>query len=212
MERGRVGDGGDALSARAMFQLARPTAAQLTHFLAAQVDAPFSYAEVGATRAGAVPRGYAIDHNRVQLGSGEQVFQRAVAALHDWRMSSLGWTSIHRAASAVVPGQAVAIVVHHLGFWSLNACRVVYLLDEDTNGVRRAGFAYGTVRAHAEMGEERFSVEWHRADDAVWYDLFAFSRPRHPLARLGRPITRWLQRRFARESKQAMVQAIRETA
>jgi uncharacterized protein (UPF0548 family) len=191
-----------------MFRLTRPTSSQLSAFLLAQRDAAFSYAEVGATRSGAAPLGYSVDHNRAQLGTGEDVFQRAVAALHDWRMSSLGWTSIHRATSAVEAGQVVAIVVQHLGFWSLNACRVVYLLDEESNGVRRAGFAHGTVRAHAEMGEERFSVEWHRADDAVWYDLFAFSRPRHPLARLGRPITRLLQRRFARESKQAMVRAV----
>jgi uncharacterized protein (UPF0548 family) len=62
---------------------------------------------------------------------------------------------------------------------------------------------------HAAVGEERFSVEWHAADDGVWYDLYAFSRPGAVLARLGRPFARSLQRRFARDSKQAMVDALR---
>jgi uncharacterized protein (UPF0548 family) len=35
-------------------------------------------------------------------------------------------------------------------------------------------------------GEERFTVEWRCQDDSLWYDLLAFSLPRHPLARLGR--------------------------
>jgi hypothetical protein len=41
----------------------------------------------------------------------------------------------------------------------------------------------------------------------VWYDLYAFSRPGHFVARLGYPLGRRLQRRFARESKQAMLAA-----
>ena len=72
----------------------------------------------------------------------------------------------------------------------------------------RFGFAYGTLPGHAESGEERFLVEWDRADDAVWYDILAFSRPRHPLARLGYPLTRRTQRRFARDSAAAIRQAV----
>ena len=39
-------------------------------------------------------------------------------------------------------------------------------------------------------------VEWC-ADDSVCYDILAFSRPNHWLVRLGYPITRRLQKRFA---------------
>ena len=74
--------------------------------------------------------------------------------------------------------------------------------------MNRFGFAYGTLDDHMETGEERFSVEFRREDDSVWYDLFAFSRPRHPLARVGRPISRMLQRRFARDSLAAMTRAV----
>jgi uncharacterized protein (UPF0548 family) len=70
------------------------------------------------------------------------------------------------------------------------------------------GFAYGTLPGHAESGEERFLVEWDRAGGDVWYDLLAFSRPRHVLARLGYPLARRLQNRFAKESAAAMRRAV----
>jgi uncharacterized protein (UPF0548 family) len=89
----------------------------------------------------------------------------------------------------------------------LNACRIVYLIDE-RGETYRYGFAYGTLPAHAERGEERFTVEYHKAGGKVWYDLYAFSKPRHALARAGYPISRLLQKRFAKESKEAMVEAI----
>ena len=59
-----------------------------------------------------------------------------------------------------------------------------------------------------ESGEERFTVAWHE-DDAVWYDILAFSRPNHFLARLGYPLVRRLQKRFARDSAAAMKRAVR---
>jgi len=121
---------------------------------------------------------------------------------------SLGWTSIYPAHAAIMPGQTVAVVVRHYGFWSLNACRVVYTIDEEVDGVRRAGFAYGTLPAHGEMGEERFVVEWQHADDSVWYEVTAFSRPAHTVTWLAFPLARRLQRRFAAASKQAMVDAV----
>ncbi|HVS00766.1 MAG TPA: DUF1990 domain-containing protein [Thermoanaerobaculia bacterium] len=70
--------------------------------------------------------------------------------------------------------------------------------------MRRYGFAYGTLTGHGERGEERFTVEWNREDDSVWYELYAFSRPAHWLVKLGYPVTRWYQKRFARHSKRVM--------
>jgi uncharacterized protein (UPF0548 family) len=79
--------------------------------------------------------------------------------------------------------------------WSLNACRVVYVIDEP----ERFGFAYGTLPNHIERGEERFLIE-RQSDDSVWYDILAFSQPRHPLVRAGFLYARRLQKRFARDS------------
>jgi uncharacterized protein (UPF0548 family) len=195
------------------FRLTRPSARELDAVLAAQRDAPFTYPEVGATR-GPAAAGYTIDRNRVRLGAGARTWARAVDALRHWRMTALGWASIHPPRAALAVGTPVAMVVRHYGFWSVHACRIVYTIDEvteaDDGRVHRFGFAYGTLPAHAASGEERFEVSWRRADDSVWYDLLAHSRPRHPLARLGGPLARWQQRRFGRDSKRAMQHAVRD--
>ncbi|MGB3683852.1 MAG: DUF1990 domain-containing protein [Rubrobacteraceae bacterium] len=189
-----------------MFLLGEPSGEYVKEFLRGQEDQPFSYAEVGKSRTGA-PSGYTVDHNRVRLGEGEEVFVRAAEALRRWKMFDLGWVRILPPDARIEVGTTVAVVGRHYGFWSLNACRIVYLIEEEGE-VRRYGFAYGTLPEHAESGEERFTVEWNRADDSVWYDVYAFSRPKHPLARLGYPVGRMLQKRFARDSKQAMKRSV----
>src|SRR5262249_51861973 len=83
----------------------------------------------------------------------------------------------------------------------------VYVVD-DEGPVQRFGFAYGTLPGHAESGEERFTVEGHEQDDAVWYDILAFSRPQQLLARWGYPFARRLQKRFARDAAAAMRRAV----
>jgi uncharacterized protein (UPF0548 family) len=100
----------------------------------------------------------------------------------------------------------VAVLVSQLGFWSLNASRIVYVIDEDGSD-KKFGFAYGTLVQHAERGEERFSVEFHSKDQSVWYDVCAFSRPNF-LARLAYPLTRAMQKRFARDSMSGMQKAV----
>jgi uncharacterized protein (UPF0548 family) len=127
-------------------------------------------------------------------------------AIRAWRMFSMPWVNLHWPSALIRVGTDVAVSVHHLGCYWLNACRIVYLVDEEGT-VKRFGFAYGTLAEHAESGEERFTIEWNRADDSVWYDILAFSRPRHMLARLGYPFSRLLQKRFAEGSKAAMIKA-----
>jgi uncharacterized protein (UPF0548 family) len=188
-----------------MFLARQPNTATIRAFVDTQARLPFSYPHVGHSRDGA-PAGYAADHNRVALGRGEAAFRRAVTALRSWAMFDVGWARLCWPEAPIAEGTTVAVVVRLFGIWSLNACRIVYVVD-DTGETRRYGFAYGTLPAHAEMGEERFTVEWRTADDSVWYDLFAFSRPRHPLARLGHPLARRVQKRFARDSLQAMARA-----
>ena len=193
------------------FRLTRPTARELDALLVGQRHAAFTYPEVGATR-GPDPAGYTVDRNSVRLGTGPRAYARAVDALRNWRMTTLGWASIHPPRATLAPGTVVAMVVHHFGFWSTHACRIVYAVDEVGEGtagaVHRFGFAYGTLPVHAASGEERFEVSWRRTDDSVWYDLHAFSRPRHPLARIGYPLGRLQQRRFGRASKRAMRDAV----
>ncbi len=184
-----------------------PTPDEIDRFLAAQRGTDFSYQEVGATRREAPPS-YTVDHARARLGAGEEAFEIAVAAMRQWKMFDLGWVRIAWPGAPIQEGTIVAVVARTAGFWSLNAARIVYTLDETDGPIRRFGFAYGTLRDHAETGEERFSVEYHRFDGSVWYDIYAFSRPRLWLARIGYPLSRAYQKRFARESKAVMARAV----
>jgi uncharacterized protein (UPF0548 family) len=123
-------------------------------------------------------------------------------------MFSLGWVELFHRDTPIEAGRTVAILIRHFGFYSLNAARIVYTID-DAGEIERFGFAYGTLTEHGEIGEERFSVEFHKASGEVWYDLYAFSRPGSLLAKLGYPLSRYLQKAFARDSKHAMASATR---
>jgi len=194
-----------------MFLLRKPDENAIARFITAQNDLPFSYPEIGATRTGAVPKRYVADRYRVKLGEGEVAYRRATDALRGWRQFGIGWASLHPPGAGTEAGSTVAVLARHLGFWSLNSARVVYMLDErpgERGGVERFGFAYGTLPGHSERGEELFSVEWDHADNAVHYAVFAFSRPNHLLTWPGYPFARMLQRRFRRDSTRAMVEAV----
>ncbi len=189
-----------------MFVLRQPTETVVRRFIASQKDLPFSYAQVGATQS-TPPAGYTIDHNRVRLGEGRETFMRACDALSKWRHFELGWASVVPHGSPLKMGTTVAVQTHTFGFWSLNACRIVYTINED-GPVKRFGFAYGTLPDHAERGEERFMIE-SLEDNSVWYDIYAFSRPQKTIVKLGLPLARRLQKRFGKESLSVMLDAAR---
>ena len=177
-----------------MFKITEPSDRDVASFISSQHNLEFTYPAVGSTNA-TPPSGFTVDHNRIQLGHGEATYRRAVEALKKWRHFELGWVTIVPRGVAIEVGATVAVKARAFGTWSLSAARVVYVIDES----RRFGFAYGTLPDHVECGEERFLIEW-LADDSVWYDIFAFSKPRHTLVRLSFPLARLLQKRFARES------------
>ncbi len=191
-----------------MLSLRKPSTAKLRDFLAAQSMLDFTYPAVGATAA-VPPAGYVVDHTRIKLGEGAGTFAAAKAALERWEHFRLGWVEAWPPETPIQAGQVVAVIARLFGLWWLNACRIVYLVDEE-EPLKRFGFAYGTLPEHAESGEERFTVEWHEQDDAVWYDILAFSRPQQLLARLGYLFARRLQRRFARDSAAAMRRVVAE--
>lgn len=189
-----------------MFVLRRPLDTQLAPWLAAQSEHDFNYAAVGAT-ATSPPVGFVRDHNRTQLGTGADCFRAGQQALRAWTQLKLGWVAAWPATTSLEVGQTVAVVAHSLGLWSVNPTRIVYVIDA-AGPTARFGFAYGTLPGHVAEGEERFLIEWNAADDSVWYDILAYSRPRHLLARVGYPWLRHVQKRFARESMAAMRNAV----
>jgi len=189
-----------------MFLLRKPSDLQVRAFITAQQQSSFSYSPLGITRDSSAGFDYTVDHNRVQLGSGAQCFDAAIEAIRHWKMFDLGWVQLFSQRTPIETGATVAVIVNHLGFWSMNACRIVYVLEEH-GAQQKYGFAYGTLPEHAERGEERFMVEWNHDDDTVWYDLLAFSKP-GAMARLGYPYARRMQKKFAQDSKTAMQRAV----
>ncbi|MEX0712827.1 MAG: DUF1990 domain-containing protein [Pirellulales bacterium] len=185
-----------------MLLLQKPSEESVRQFLLEQAKLDFNYPAVGGT-AQVPPAGYVVDHTRVKLGEGRQVFNSAKAALERWEHFQLGWAQTSPRETPIEPGQAVAVLARAIGLWWVNACRIVYVVDEP-GPPARFGFAYGTLPDHVEKGEERFLVEWNQADNSVWYDILAFSRPNHLLTRAGYPWVRRKQKRFARESAARM--------
>ncbi|MFO0905536.1 MAG: DUF1990 domain-containing protein [Pirellulales bacterium] len=184
----------------------KPSADVLGPFLAEQATLKFSYAAVGAT-ATSPPAGFVVDRTRIELGNGEAVFEAAKAALERWQQFHLGWVAAWSPSTPLEVGQVVAIMGRAAGFWWLNACRIVYTVNE-AGPTTKFGFAYGTLPGHVESGEERFLIEWERATDRVAYDILAFSKPNHILTRLGYPLVRRSQKRFGRDSAAAMFRAV----
>jgi len=189
-----------------MLSLRKPSAESICRFLHEQVKLTYTYAAVGAT-ATTPPSGFVVDRTRVRLGEGEAVFRSAFSALQRWDQFQLGWVEAWSPDTPIKSGEVVAIMGRAIGMWWLNSCRIIYVVDE-VRPICKFGFAYGTLPGHVQSGEERFLIEWNQHDNSVWYDIMAFSRPNHFLARLGYSVVRRKQKRFGRESAAAIFKAV----
>jgi len=188
----------------------------------------------------AVDGGWALDHARVRVGSGRAAYEAARDLVRRWGHFQLGWTDVDP-ATPVAPGAPVCVRANTMGAWSANPLRVVYVEEgrcrltppagapstaarprgagappprppPPADG-RRFAFAHGCLGGHLLAGEERFAVEWDdRGDGGVYYDIFTFSRPGHPLAALAYPLVRHFQQRFAADSTRAMQAAVAKAA
>ncbi len=119
-------------------------------------------------------------------------------------MFDIGWVRVANPEAPIVPGQLVAVEAKTLGLSTVNVSRIV----EVVNSSERFGFVYATTRSHVEEGEERFLLEFDSASGDVIYKLDAVSRPRNNLARMGWPIARTFQHRFAQDSHRRMREAV----
>ena len=184
-----------------MFLARRPSADAIQRFLRDSRDLPLSYAPVGILNLESTRQN--IDELTVTIGRGPAEFARARAALIAWKQFDIGWVETYPLNAPVAPGSVVAVLIRHLGFWSLNGCRVVYGAGSPTDGTR-FGYAYGTLTNHAEAGEELFEIFIDPATEIVSYHIRATSWPRAALAKVGQPIVRSLQARFRSDSARAM--------
>ena len=184
------------------FSFKAPGDAAIERLLSKDRNAELTYGQVGATARGEKPAGYRHDRWEIDLGPDDAGrFERCGRAV-------LHWAAQRGAGIRVIPDEPVTadrtfvlVLPLPIGF-TLATARVVHVVESD----EQIGFAYGTLPSHPEEGEEIFLV--HRANDRVSFEVGAFSRPRDPLARLGLPITRWLQLR----TNQTYLDALRDIA
>ena len=152
--------------------------------------APFTYPEVGGTRSRPLPAGYHHAESSGVVGSGRDSFERAAAAIFAWRAQRGLGLRVRATGPASEPGTLVVLTagLPQLGYDM--PCRVVWA---QTDGEER-GFGYGTLPGHPESGEESFAVRL-QGDGAVVFTTRVFSRLVSPLARLGGPVSRFVQHR-----------------
>lgn len=187
-----------------MFFVRRPDDDAVRSLLRARKDADWTHPHPGRTREplSQAPSGHALDRYDCVVGQGEVGLARAIDGLSDWRHYATPFTRVVPLETGLREGLLFATVAAHFGFFSVQPCRVVYVEDARSEG--RFAFGIGTLPGHDGSGEERFELDLDPRSGQVRYAVQAFSRPATPLARLGRPLMRVVQRRFQRETRAAL--------
>lgn len=166
-----------------------------------------TYDDVGATRrddlAADPPRGFRVLEREARLGDGDSVWRRARHGVLNWQVQERSGFVLRGPQGAptkpIRVDDVVTLGIRFAGTRYRFPAKVVYVVDEPD----RAGFAYGTLRGHAESGEEAFLVE-RRADDSVWIVIRAFSRPAGLRWRLVDPVLRQVQAHYTRRYLRAL--------
>src|SRR4051812_45045224 len=182
-----------------MFSLRKPDPEHLSHFLARERTSPLTYAEVGATFDDELPAGYHHVRGDTVLGPGDDAWERARAAIRAWAAHRGAGMTVLPADAPITEGTTVAVLSALGPLHVLASCRIVRVVDEP----HRYGFAYGTLPAHPEEGEERFVVT-RGEGGTVAFEVVAFSRPHDLLTKLGGPVPRRLQARATKQYLQGM--------
>src|SRR5438105_4102773 len=107
-----------------MFFATRPSAHAIERFIDSSQELPLSYSPIGILNIDAGP--HDLDEMVVGIGRGRADFERARKALSAWKQFDIGWVELFPRQAPATEGTVVAVLIRHLGFWSLNGCRVVY--------------------------------------------------------------------------------------
>ena len=186
-----------------MITFKKPSRQTIFDCLESQKDLSFSYPEVGDTK-NILPAGYSVINQKIKLGHGKEIFDKAVIALQQWKTFDFPWIELCWPETLLAKGRTVGVLIKIFGLWFLNFSQIVYTIDE----AHQFGFAYGTLPHHIEVGEELFLIERNLRDDSVWYKILSFSHPRSFLLRFIQPIIKRFQLRFVRCSLKAVYDAV----
>jgi uncharacterized protein (UPF0548 family) len=149
-----------------------------------------TYPDIGATLTNRLPTGYRRISAEMSMGIGEHAFRKAREGLSTWKAHRDSGVIIYPSVAPIMVSVNVLAILHFAGLRLALPCRIVDVIDE----TRRYGFAYGTLKGHAESGEERFEVHW-RDDDEVVFTVSAFSKPDRWYSIAAGPLARRLQDR-----------------
>jgi uncharacterized protein (UPF0548 family) len=184
---------------RPVLYLSRPSEPRLREVLArARATVP-TYPEVGETRVERPPPGYRHDRYEECIGTGEDVFLRAVEGLRSWAVHRGAGVNVYPEGEPIEQGATVLLLLRTGSAWVLAPCRIVWVEEEKD----RSGFAYGTLPGHPERGESAFVVR-QRPSGEVTFEITAFSHPAAMLVRAGKPVARMIQRRVTERYLQAL--------
>ncbi|HEY9730844.1 MAG TPA: DUF1990 domain-containing protein [Drouetiella sp.] len=185
-----------------MFLTHKPTEAELSEFLVLQSRLNVGYAGYGMTSFGKnhAQAGYRKHFVQTTLGFGQRIFDAACDQMKSWRHFSLNWILLFPSQPTFAPDTTLVVCANHFVLWSMNACRIVYTVDDSTKEKRRFGYAYGTLPDHVEQGEESFIIEWNKLTNAVTYQILAYSKPNHLLVSMFWPAAVLIQDHFREQS------------
>jgi uncharacterized protein (UPF0548 family) len=133
------------------------------------------------------------------------VFDRAVAALRAWQAQVGVGIEVVPHGAKVEDGSTFVLVTRVGALWAAMPCRVIYV-DDSPDGF---AFGYGTLPGHPECGEVAFRIDRDDSDE-VFFRVVSFSRTLDPLARLGSPIARRIQKRVTQRYLSAVATASAE--
>jgi len=166
-----------------------------------------NYAPVGIASPGAdAPAGFRVREQRIRLGEGAQLWQRAIAVVS-------GWAIKKQVRFTVAPDDEVVTLGRdydtRFGFGRIRLLEPVRIVWVEQQGDRR-GFGYGTRTGHPITGEECFLVE-RDAEGVVWLVVRTVSRISGGRWILLWPGIRIMQPYFQRWYARAAVRLVVET-
>src|SRR3974390_3493589 len=117
-----------------------------------------TFTQLGSSLTEQSSAGYSRLSRGIELGRGDEAFQRASDGLRRWRAHRLIGMRVFPDDAAPRVGETVLVTLGTRRVAVAAPCRVVAVTDEPT----RFGFSYATLPGHPECGEESFTV--HRDD------------------------------------------------